>query len=507
MKILPIKKVREADAYTIANEPIASIDLMERAAAQLSKWITKSIHKNSRITVVCGLGNNGGDGLALARMVSEKSYNVEVYVIRYSDKTSEDFAKNLKRLSAAKSFRIIDINEKDEIPDFKNCDIIIDGIFGSGLTKPVEGFIAEVIEKINETEATVISIDVPSGLFTDKSNTDLKGAIVNASYTLSFQFPKLSFLFPENEKFAGKWFVLPIGLHKDYIEKVDVKNFLIGKEECKGLLKSRNKFDHKGHYGHALLISGSYGKMGAAVLAAKSCLRSGAGLLTVHIPKAGYNIIQTSLPEAMNSIDSSESIFTDIINTSNYNAIGVGPGIGMDDKTQNALKLLIQNVSSPILFDADAINILAENKTWIPFIPPLSILTPHPKEFERLTSKSVNNFERHNIHREFSIKYKVYVVLKGAHTAISCPDGSCYFNSSGNPGMATAGSGDVLTGIILGLLARGYHPKTAAILGVYLHGLAGDIAAKKLGQEAMIAGDIVDNLGKAYKELLKDNQE
>lgn len=503
MKILPIEKVREADAYTIENEPIVSIDLMERAATQLLIWIDKNITKDKKISIICGLGNNGGDGMALARLLSDKSYKVEVLIIKYSDKSSRDFDINLERLLKSTSVEIFEIKKDQEIPDLKDKEVIVDGIFGSGLSKPVEGFIAKVIDNINDSGAEIISIDVPSGLFADKSNTGLKGSIVKANYTLSFQFPKLSFLFAENEKYVGKWYILPIGLHKEYIDKVEVKDYLVEKEDFKDQLKLRNKFDHKGHFGHALLISGSYGKMGAAVLASKACLRTGAGLVTVHVPKTGYQIIQTAVPEAMNSIDPSDNVFSDFIDTSNYNAIGIGPGIGMDKATQGALKLLIQNVSTPMVFDADAINILAENKTWIPFIPELSIFTPHPKEFERLTSKAANNFEQHKIQREFSIKYKAYVVLKGAHTVISCPDGSCYFNTTGNPGMATAGSGDVLTGIILGLLAQNYHPKISAIFGVYLHGLAGDIAEKKIGQEAMIAGDIVDKLGKAYRKLVE----
>jgi len=267
--------------------------------------------------------------------------------------------------------------------------------------------------------------------------------------------------------------------------------------------RERNKFSHKGNYGHALLIAGSYGKMGAAVLASEACLRSGAGLLTSHIPKKAYEIIQTCVPEAMASIDKSTEFFTKSPNISFYNAIGIGPGIGNNELTQTALKLLIQNSNIPLLFDADAINIISENKTWLHFIPPNCIFTPHPKEFERLVGKSKNNFDRNEMQKQFSVKFNCYLVLKGAYTAITCPDGSCFFNSSGNPGMATAGSGDVLTGIILGLLAQNYHPKIASIFGVFLHGMAGDYAAKKIGQEAMIAGDIVKYLGKAFREIKK----
>ncbi|MBI9039307.1 MAG: NAD(P)H-hydrate dehydratase [Bacteroidales bacterium] len=503
MKILPIEKVREADSYTIENEPIQSIDLMERAGTTCSEWIKKNINKTKKIKVFCGPGNNGGDGLVVARLLSDQNYSVDVCVIRFTEKASEDFTINYQRLEKYQNVKIINLYEKDKLPKISKDEIIVDAIFGSGLSKPIKGFIAKVIKHINSSEAIIISVDVPSGLFCDTSSINSGGAIIKADYTLTFQFPKFAFLFPENEQFVGNWKVLSIGLHKDYINSLDVKNYFVEKEYFKDYLIKRKKFSHKGNFGHALLIAGSYGKMGAAVLASEACLRSGAGLLTCHIPKKGYEIIQTSLPEAMVSIDKSDEFFTKSPDISFYNAIGIGPGLGNNELTQTALKLLIQNSNIPLLFDADAINIISENKTWLHFLPKGCIFTPHPKEFERLVGKSKNNFERNEMQREFSIKFNCYLVLKGAFTAITCPDGSCFFNSTGNPGMATGGSGDVLTGVILGLLAQNYHPKIASILGVYLHGLAGDYAAKKIGQESMIAGDIIKYLRKAFR-MIKD---
>lgn len=503
MKILPIEKVREADAFTIENEPIRSTDLMERAATTCSDWIVKNINKNKKIKVFCGPGNNGGDGLVIARLLSDKKYSVEVIVIRFTEKASEDFNINLQRLEKHQNVKIINLYEKDELPEISKDEIVIDAIFGSGLSKLIKGFIAEAINHINSSKAVIISVDVPSGLFSDTSSIENGGAIIKADYTLTFQFPKFAFLFPENDQFIGCWEVLSIGLHQDFISSVDVKNFYVEKEYFKNHLIKRNKFDHKGNFGHALLIAGSYGKMGAAVLSSQACLRAGAGLLTSHIPKNGYDIIQTTVPEAMVSIDKSDEFFTETPDISLFNAIGLGPGLGNNELTQTAIKLLIQNSKIPLLFDADAINIIAENKTWLHFLSKKCIFTPHPKEFERLVGKSKDNFERNEMQREFSIKFNCYLVLKGAYTAITCPDGSCFFNSSGNPGMATGGSGDVLTGIILGLLAQNYHPKIASILGVYLHGIAGDYAAKKIGQESMIAGDIIKYLRKAF-ELIKD---
>jgi NAD(P)H-hydrate epimerase len=501
MKILPIEEVRNADAYTIANEPIQSIDLMERAATQLYKWIKKRIAKKQAIRVFAGLGNNGGDGLAVARLLSNKGYKVEVNVIRYSDKTSENFEINFNRMSECPEIEINELKDKTALPEIKTGDLLVDAIFGSGLARPVKGFIADVITHLNNSPAFTIAIDVPSGLFSDSSTTNSSGAIVQADYTLSFQFPKLAFLFPENDAFAGDWHLLDIGLHHDFINQVETHNFFMEKRDIVPLLKKRGRYSHKGTFGHALLIAGCYGKMGAAVLASRACLRSGVGLLHTHIPKAGYEIMQTATPECMLSIDRYDNYFSEVPDLGLYTAIGIGPGLGMEQQSQMALKLLIQEYSNPIVFDADALNILSKNKTWLAFLPTGSILTPHPKEFERLAGKWDDDFERLQKQREFAIKHSIYLVLKGAHSSICFPDGNCYFNSTGNPGMATAGSGDVLTGLITGLLAQGYSPGVAAVLGVYLHGLAGDIAVKKHGMEAMHAGDMIKQIGKAFQKL------
>jgi NAD(P)H-hydrate epimerase len=453
------------------------------------------------------MGNNGGDGLAIARLMAGKGYPVEAFVLRINQKMSQSCQINYDRLFKIPGIRIYDLTGEEELPEIVGEDVIIDAIFGSGLSKPVKGYAAGIISHLNKNNAVVIAIDVPSGLFCDDTNTTNNGAIVEADYTLTFQFPKLAFLFPESFKYVGLWKVLDIGIHPDFIDTIDTRNYYIDLSDCQAVLKVRSKFAHKGFFGHALLIAGSYGKMGAAVLASRACLRTGAGLLTTHTPSLGNSIIQTAAPEVMTSVDPSQTHFSEIPDMLKYNAIGIGPGIGTEAETQNALKVLIQSTTLPILFDADAINILGDNKTWLSFLPRHSVFTPHPKEFERLAGKGDNDFERNTLQREFSIKYDAYVVLKGAHTAITCPDGSCFFNSTGNPGMATGGSGDVLTGVILGLLAQNYHPKEAAILGVYLHGLAGDLAASKKSMEALIASDITENLGRAYRRLLRGDKQ
>ena len=503
MKVLPIEKVREADKYTIENEPVDSIELMERAARAAFKWIYKKLKRGDRVKIFAGLGNNGGDGLVIARQLAKQNIPVDVYIIRYSDKTTNDFSINYERLKKIPEVRIYEIKDVAQMPEFKDSDIILDAIFGSGLSKPVTGFIAEIIHAINASGCIIIAIDTPSGLFADTSSIGHKDNIIKADYTLSFQFPKFAFFSSENEQYVGEWEVIPIGLHPEFLKEVDAKNYYVDEDEIRRVLHQRSKFSHKGSYGHALLIAGSKGKMGAASMASKSALRSGLGLLTTHVPKCGINILQISAMEAMASIDEDDNVFSAHPNLDMYNAIGIGPGLGTDPKTQNALKILIQNSGMPLIVDADAINILAENKTWISFLPPNSVLTPHPKEFERIAGKTSNGFDRMELQREFSLKHGVYVILKGAYTSTSCPDGSCYFNSTGNPGMATAGSGDVLTGIILGLMAQSYTPFEAAITGVFLHGLSGDHAAAKLSQPAMIAGDIIDYMPSAYKEIMK----
>lgn len=500
MKILSIEEVRKADEYTIENEPIASIDLMERAATRFQKWLKRNVSKDQRIVIICGPGNNGGDGLAVARLMAEDGFEVLTVVLKFTDNFSEDFEVNMERLKKTPS-AIKTISEKHEMPSIGKGDVVVDAIFGSGLSRPVKGFPAEVIKVINASESVVVSIDIPSGLFADQPADTRDPAIVRADHTVSFQFPKLSFMFPDNEPFVGEWHIESIGLHPGFIEKAPTKHYYIDGLSAATLYRPRGKFSHKGHYGHGLLIAGGYGKMGASVLAAQACLQAGAGLVHAHVPKKGYVVIQTAVPDAMVSIDPHEEHFTSVPNLDSYNAIAVGPGIGFAEQTKKALKMLIQSATVPIVFDADAITILGENKTWISFVPRLSIFTPHPKEFSRLVGSWKNDFERLQKQKDFSARHTVYVVLKGAHTSVTCPDGTCYFNSTGNPGMATGGSGDVLTGMILSLLAQNYSPKHAAILGVYLHGLAGDLCARREGYESLTASSMISYIGKAYKNI------
>ena len=498
MKILKSSQIKEVDEFTIQNEPIESIDLMERASLQITNWILNNISLEHKIKIFIGPGNNGGDGLAIARQLYSKSYHIEVFILRITDKLSPDAQINLDILKKISKISILDIHTISDFPNINKNDIILDGIFGSGLTRKLEGISKNLVNHINNSKAKIISIDIPSGLFGEDNTNNDKEAIIKASSTLSFQVPKLSFLFSENNRFVGDWEILPIGLNQGKINSLEINYYLVDKEFITSFKKKRDKFSHKGTYGHVLMISGSYGKMGAAILSTKACLRSGSGLVTSHIPKSGYQIMQTAIPEAMLSIDWSDIIISNIPDTEKYTAIGIGPGIGTKMNTIKALNDLLDRTDKPMVLDADALNVLSENIELLKKIPPNSILTPHAKEFERLAGSSSNDLEKHEKQISFAKENKVFVVLKGAYTSIACPDGNVYFNTTGNPGMATAGSGDVLTGIILSLLGQNFTPQNAAIYGVYLHGLAGDVAANKMGKESLIASDIIENIGNAY---------
>jgi ADP-dependent NAD(P)H-hydrate dehydratase / NAD(P)H-hydrate epimerase len=501
MKIFRSDQIRQIDEYTISDEPIASIDLMERAAGQIARWYQSQFERSKRVFVFAGPGNNGGDGLALARIMHSNRYDAEVFYINFTEKTSADWTKNFSRLKKETDVKIHFITNENQFPVISSDDIIVDAIFGSGLTRSVEGLAAAIIKLINQAGATIISIDIPSGLFGEDNTKNDIDCVVKADYTLSFQFPKLSFMFSENAVYLGKWIILPIGLSNKAIRNIPSSYSFAEKSEIAALIRKRHKFDHKGVYGHGLLIAGSSGKMGAAVLGARAALRSGIGLLTCHVPSCGLQILQISIPEAMVEIDIDESHLSEVKNVSSINAVGIGPGIGTEPQTQRAVIDLLSSSAKPLVIDADGLNILSLNKGWLKKIPEGSILTPHPKEFERLAGKTENSYMRLIRQIEFSKMYKCIVVLKGANTSITTQNGDISFNSTGNPGMATAGSGDTLTGILLSLLAQGYTPENAAMLGVYLHGLAGDIAAEELGYESIIASDIINCIPKAFKKI------
>ena len=501
MKFFHTSQISKLDAYTIEHEPIASIDLMERAACALTAAILKR-YSGCSFSVFAGPGNNGGDGLAVARMLAAEGCCVEAWLINPKGKLSPDCAVNFERLRNS-SVSVTEVLEYFSMPVLSRDTIIIDSLFGSGLNKPVsDGVFADVIKGMNASGCRVVAVDMPSGLL-GENNYPLSGVVVSATDTLTLHFPKLSLLMPENARFVGDMSVLDIGLSQEWIEREPSPFNFTDEKEINTLLKPRGKHAHKGNFGRALLVAGSKGMAGASVLAARAALRSGVGLLTVHVPACNNAIMQVAVPEAMTSIDSNDCCLSDNIDTRKYNAVAVGPGLGKSKVSEVALLNLIKSCSVPLVLDADALNILSHHHDWLSLLPKGSIITPHPGEFERLFGKYPSRYNAIEAVRAIACDKGIVILLKGAYTAIIAPDGSLYFNSTGNPGMATGGSGDVLTGIILSLLAQGYSSANAARIAAYVHGLAGDLAASEFGETALVAGDIISFLPKAWLSVEK----
>ena len=501
MKILTCTQQKEADAYTIANNNILSINLMEKAASLIANEICKRWDQSHRIVVFAGAGNNGGDAVAVARMLFTKNYNVEVYLFNIKGTISEDCMTNIKRLQECGFTAYHEISNSFDPFQLFEEDVVIDGLFGSGLNKPLSGGFASVVQYINASSAQVVSIDIPSGLMGEDNSNNSRQNIIHADLTLSIQLPKLSFLFPENEDIVGEWKLLDIGISPEFIRQADTPYIITEAQDVSQLIKPRKRFAYKNNFGHALLIAGSNGMAGASVLAARACLRSGTGLLTVHVPVCNHDILQTAVPEAIVQNDVHELYFAEPVDLDNYQAIAIGPGIGQEEETALATLDQLADCYIPAVLDADAINILSSHRNYLNRLPKGSILTPHIGELERIIGKCNNSFERLTKAKELAAYLQCYMVVKGAYTVVITPQGKFYFNPTGNPGMATGGSGDVLTGIILALLAQGYQPENAARLGIYVHGLAGDIACRRMGEISLTASDIIDALPEAWKVL------
>ncbi|MBO9728228.1 MAG: NAD(P)H-hydrate dehydratase [Chitinophaga sp.] len=503
MKIFSAAQIREADAFTIAHEPISSVLLMERAAGKCAAWLEDHFSPSHPFYIFCGKGNNGGDGLVIARLLLNHGYTVHTGIVQRSAKASADHQHQLQLLQQQYPAGIYNIGDVSDFPVLPGNAVIVDAIFGTGMSRPIEGWVAGLVHHINDqyTQHTIVAIDMPSGLIADESHPG--ATVVQAHHTLSFEFYKLAFLLPENAACTGEVHILPIGLHPDYITKTPARYHLSDKDIMQTIYRPRQPFAHKGTYGHALIIAGSYGKMGAAVLSAKACLRAGVGLLTCHIPQSGIQIMQISEPCAMCITDEDPHYNTHFhhdIQTATYKTIGIGPGLGTQTGTAKSLELLLNSWQRPMVIDADALNLLSVYPFLLEKVPAGSILTPHPKEFERLFGPSANDVARLELLSKQAVRLQIYIILKGRYTAMACPDGAVYFNNTGNPGMATGGSGDVLTGILTGLLAQDYSPKATVLLGVWLHGYAGDLAASHLSPEAMTAADIIHWLGMAFRE-------
>ena len=505
MKFFSSDKIRLADAYTIANEPIPSIELMERAANRLKEEIISRYNPSVSFKIFAGPGNNGGDAWALGRLLWTAGYkNISVFPLELSSKISPDAAINKKRFEELSQGNIFPVKSENDFPELQKGDVLIDGLFGSGLSRPLEGLAAGLVHYINKADSReTIAIDIPSGLFGEDNGENIPENILQASLTLTFQFPKLSFFFAENAKFVGNWKVLLIGLHPEFIRKEETPYQYLTLEDIQNLLQKRSKYSHKGMYGHGLLIAGSYGMMGAAVLAARSAIRGGLGLLTTHIPRLGVEIIQTAVPESIISIDESDIIFTRSPELDKFSAVAAGPGLNQKSNSKKGLLHLLKDIKVPLLIDADGLNLLSTENNWKEHLPENTVLTPHPKEYERLFGASTDSYSRLKQQIQFSVARKCVIILKGANTCITTPDGKVWFNTTGNPGMAKGGSGDVLTGLILGLLAQRYSITDASLMGVFIHGMAGDMAAEKNGENGMIPSDITDNIGNVFNVLEK----
>ncbi|MEI6274388.1 MAG: NAD(P)H-hydrate dehydratase [Prolixibacteraceae bacterium] len=501
MKIFSRDQISQIDRQTRNDEPIAEIDLMERASQALVEWLVTYYSPRTQIAVIAGPGNNGGDALAVARMLSGLGYRIDLFLPSLGRNRSGASLINIERLKETTSVPVMELKEGEELPVLDKYDLILDGLYGSGLSRQLEGFACILIDWINRSGVEVVSIDLPSGLLCDE-NLYNSGGIVKAAKTLTLEFPKLCLFFRENEPYLGSWEVIKFGLSEKAIQATKTDLFFLDKDSVSPMLKRRKLFSHKGSFGHGLLLSGSKGKYGAAQLAAKGALRAGAGLITVHLPEAAGFILQVALPESMTSLDHGNDYITALPELSNYSAVAAGPGIGTNVETQEVVRQLVEQIHVPLILDADALNILALHPDWLKKLASDTILTPHPVEFDRLSGIVMKTEEeRFTMAGEFSRSYRVILILKGAYTRIFFPDGTVSFNSTGNPGMATAGSGDVLTGILLGLLCQGYPAQEAAVLGVYLHGLSADLRVKMTSEESLISSEIADYLGDAFSAL------
>lgn len=494
--------IREADAWTIAHEPIDSWALMERAAQactrRLSAWLRAA--GSPPVNVVAGMGNNGGDGLAIARLLRDEGFDVSVCRVHHRERASQLNERNAGLLTE----QGVPVQEVQQITDWAPPSPdgwIIDALMGTGLSAPLKGLAADMVRAMNACGNPIVAIDIPSGLFAESNDGNEAATVIRADWTLTLELPKLAFLLPEHGAHAGVWEQIPIGIDADQIRSLETPYRIMEEADARLLLRDRGRFSHKGSHGHALLVGGSEGRMGAAVLATQACLRSGAGLVTAMVPACGRDVLQMRAPEAMCIVDPCAGHLAMVPDAAAFQAVGVGPGMGMHAQSAQVIDALLSQ-ARPLVIDADALNLLASNNAWLGRVPQGSILTPHPKEFERLASRTFRSgFERLQAARELAARQGCHLILKGAWTAICSPDGRVRFNPTGNPGMAKGGSGDALTGLITGLLAMGYPPEDACALGVYVHGLAGDLAAEHIGMDGMTAMDLVRHIPLAWRQL------
>jgi NAD(P)H-hydrate epimerase len=503
MKIFTSNQIQEFDRYTIEHEPISSINLMERAARAITHAVMDEYDNRTPMVVFAGPGNNGGDALAMARLLTDNGYEVTVYLFNIHDHLSEECSANKQRLiekKKCKSFTEITLNF--DPPELNENSVVIDGLFGSGLSKPLAGGFASLVKYVNQSPCKVISIDIPSGLMCEDNTFNVRSNIIKADLTLTIQQKKLSMLLADNQIYLGRIKVLDIRLSTEYIDKTDCQYHILEEKDLRAFLRRRPDFAHKGSMGNALLVAGSFGMAGAAIFSSQACLRSGAGKIITVTPRKNYEIMQIKVPETILVLDKEETYFSEPVDSDHFDAMGIGPGLGTVEDTAIAFIAQLRRTNCPTVIDADGLNILANHRAWMQQLSPGTILTPHPKEMDRLAGSISNaSFDRLQKTLDMAEHLQTFIILKGHYSALCMPDGNVFFNPTGNSGMATAGSGDVLTGIITGLLARGYNQAEACKLGMYVHGLAGDLAVKEIGKESLIASDIIHYLPKAFQRL------
>ncbi|MBD5197387.1 MAG: NAD(P)H-hydrate dehydratase [Bacteroidales bacterium] len=503
MKIFTSAAIKELDKATCEAENISSLQLMERAAELVTDELNSRFEPGQRFVVMAGPGNNGGDALAVARMLTERGYrNIEVYLFNITGKLSADCEAEREKLITVEGVEFTEVNKEFTPPYLTNKDVVIDGLFGTGLSEPLKGGFVAVARYINESGAYVVSIDMPSGLFGEDNSQINRRDVIHANLTLAFQLPRLSFFFEENYNILGEVKLLDIKLDKNKMKEMTTSYQVVERRNIRPLLNKRYPFTGKRDYGSALLFCGSIGMMGAAVLCARATLKSGAGLVTVHGPKNGMDILQTAVPECMYEPDRNDHYISDMRVHHDHQAIAVGPGIGVSERTIDALEALLKAGKSSLVLDADALNCISRRPALLSMLPPKTIITPHIGEFDRLFGEQRSSEDRLKMALEMSRQHNIIIVLKGHYTATVRPTGRVYINPTGNPGMATAGAGDVLTGVIAAFLAQGYSPEHAATFGVFVHGLAGDMAAEELGEFGLTSGDIANYVGRAIRSII-----
>jgi len=506
MKLFRTAEIKEIEKLTIERQGIDSIQLMQRAAYRIAQELMDRWDTTTPFVLFAGPGNNGGDTLAVAQILTEQGYSTKCYLICPSRTLSPE-CTHMREIHANEDrAELYEVINSFTPPVLTSRTVIVDGMFGTGLNKPLEGGFAGIVKYINNSSSYVVSIDIPSGLFGENNSQNNPEAIIKADLTLTFNAPRLSFLFRDNEQYIGKWKVLDLELDEEAVSETVSPHQIVEHHQIASVIKSRSTFAHKGDFGHGLLIAGSVGMMGAAQLAAGAALRCGMGLLTLHATRSANIIIQSTLPEAIFSPDNSLLSFSKVPSLDGYSAIAIGPGLGSSDECVSAFSTFMNRRNPNTILDADALNIIAKDKRLANNITPGSILTPHPKEFDRMFGESASDFDRLEKAKKLANQLRVIIILKGAFTASVLPNGEVYFNPTGNPGMANGGSGDVLTGILLSLLTQGYNQVEAALLGCYLHGLAADLAAENLTQHAMKAGDIINYIPKAFAKLINGNK-